>query len=149
MKAASGHNALHFGSLAILLGLVCGCTIGGKSAAIDSNSRMPYFGLELKERGPKAGSGLYRSIGRSSNDNTRIDVSFPIARVVGAESTKSRNSSTGIGASTDPNVGVMVSPVATRRRHDDALVPVIALPLAEVSRTRKSSERCGSTPDFQ
>ncbi len=128
MKAASGCNALHIGSLAILFGLVCGCTIGGKSAAIDSNSRMPYFGLELKERGPKAGSGLYRSIGRSTNDNTRIDVSFPIARVVGAESTKTRNSSTGIRASTDANVCVMPSAVAPRHRHDDALVPVIASP---------------------
>jgi hypothetical protein len=50
-----------------------GCTVGGKSFQIDSNSRIPFFGLELRERKPKSIAPSYDSISLSPLDGPRID----------------------------------------------------------------------------
>jgi hypothetical protein len=50
-----------------------GCTIGGKSFSMDSNSRIPFFGLELKERKPKSTAPVYNSISRSASSQLRIE----------------------------------------------------------------------------
>lgn len=42
-------------------GLV-GCAVGGKSVSIDSNSRLPFFGLELQERQRKSAGPPIHSI---------------------------------------------------------------------------------------
>jgi hypothetical protein len=45
--------------------LASGCTVGAKSFSMDSTSRMPFFGLELKERKPKSAVPSFNSISRS------------------------------------------------------------------------------------
>lgn len=50
-----------------------GCAVSGKSVSIDSTSRMPWFGLELKERARKSSQPAYRSIGRDSTSPVRIE----------------------------------------------------------------------------
>ena len=53
--------------------LVSGCTVGGKSFSMDSNSRAPFFGLELRERKPKSSSPNFSTISRSKTDRHRFD----------------------------------------------------------------------------
>ena len=78
MKTVRGlrFDIVRSGSISCLsaLGLmVSGCAVGGKSFAIDSNSRVPFFGLELKERKPKSDLPTFNSISRSSNDLARLE----------------------------------------------------------------------------
>lgn len=58
--------------------LASGCAIGGKSFSIDSNSRVPFFGLELKERKPKSAVPSYNSISRSNADQSRIEAALRV-----------------------------------------------------------------------
>ena len=59
-------------STAILLQL-SGCAVGGKSFSIDSNSRVPFFGLELKERKSKGKAPAFDSISRTAANRSRIE----------------------------------------------------------------------------
>jgi len=76
MKAAFGRFALIGCIFSAMTVLNSGCTVGGKSFAIDSNSRVPFFGLELKERKRKEGAPAYRSIARSSSDDVSVKVAL-------------------------------------------------------------------------
>ena len=63
---------------AILMVLVCwfagiGCAIGGKSASIDSNSRVPFFGLELQERRRHEAAPNFRSIRLDQASDSRVE----------------------------------------------------------------------------
>lgn len=55
----------------VLLACLAGCTVGGKSMSIDSNSRAPFFGLELKER-DRGGDKTIRSIARQQDDQPKL-----------------------------------------------------------------------------
>jgi hypothetical protein len=72
MKAA--HRRLTFLICAALTTVMplCGCTVGSKSFSMDSISRMPFFGLELKERKPKSSAPSYNSISQASGNVSRI-----------------------------------------------------------------------------
>lgn len=57
---------------AVVTATLCGCTVGSKSFSMDSNSRVPFFGLELRERTKKDDSPRFNSISRSSLDQSRV-----------------------------------------------------------------------------
>jgi len=76
MKAAHRPFAVLFCAATAFAGLASGCTVGGKSFYIDSNSRVPFFGLELKERKPKSSAPSYDSISHSRTDNSRIETAL-------------------------------------------------------------------------
>lgn len=74
-----------------VVGLCCcgviGCAVGGRSVSIDSNSRVPFFGLELKERQRKLNGPPAHSIRSSHKTDVRIEPlgltsgSGPVARL--------------------------------------------------------------------
>lgn len=53
---------------------VNGCAVGGKSFSMDSNSRVPFFGLELRERKAKSSSPAFSTISRAASDQARVDL---------------------------------------------------------------------------
>ena len=60
-----------------VVGLCCcgaiGCAVGGRSVSIDSNSRIPFFGLELKERQRKSSGPPVHSIRSDQKTDVRIE----------------------------------------------------------------------------
>jgi hypothetical protein len=58
---------------AMLVATLGGCTVGSKSFSMDSNSRIPFFGLELRERTKKDDGPRFNSISRSSLDYSRVE----------------------------------------------------------------------------
>lgn len=59
------------------IGVCCcgatGCTVGGRSVSIDSNSRIPFFGLELQERRRKSDGPPVHSIRSDQKTDVRIE----------------------------------------------------------------------------
>ena len=55
-----------------------GCTVGGKSFSMDSNSRVPFFGLELRGTAAlsKSITQFLHLISRSSADGSRIETAL-------------------------------------------------------------------------
>lgn len=60
-----------------VIGVCCsgtvGCAVGGRSVSIDSNSRIPFFGLELKERQRKSDGPPVHSIRSDQKTDVRIE----------------------------------------------------------------------------
>ena len=52
---------------------VIGCAVGGRSVSIDSNSRVPFFGLELQERKRKSSGPPAHSIRSDNKTDVRIE----------------------------------------------------------------------------
>ncbi|HEY0983585.1 hypothetical protein [Schlesneria sp.] len=92
MKAANHRFALTACMMLALAVPVSGCTVGGKSFAIDSNSRVPFFGLELKERKRKDTAPSYKSISRSSRDEVSVKVAFQNSATNQASDSKKHSS---------------------------------------------------------
>lgn len=62
-------------SLGIGLSLsLTGCAVGSKSMSIDSTSRMPWFGLELKGRKKKTEGPLFPSVRLGKENKSRLAV---------------------------------------------------------------------------
>ncbi|MBS0206681.1 MAG: hypothetical protein JSS49_27710 [Planctomycetes bacterium] len=60
-------------SMAMYLSLaVCGCVVGSKSMSVDSISKMPWFGLELKERKRKSDGPQFRSVRSEGESRSRF-----------------------------------------------------------------------------
>lgn len=53
--------------------VIAGCAVGSKSMQIDSTSRMPWFGLELKERSKKSDGPAFRAVKSERDRQSRID----------------------------------------------------------------------------
>ena len=53
--------------------LTGGCAVGGKSMSIDSTSKMPWFGLELKERKKKSDGPAYRAVNLDKSSKSRLE----------------------------------------------------------------------------
>lgn len=75
MKPLSGRHSTRI--VSVWLGLILsialgGCAVGGKSMSIDSTSKMPWFGLELKGRKPKSDGPQFRSVKSDQGDKSRI-----------------------------------------------------------------------------
>lgn len=60
-----------------------GCAVDGKSVSIDSNSRIPFFGLELKERSRKSAGPPIHSIRADGQSDARVE---PLGLVKGVAS---------------------------------------------------------------
>ncbi|MEI8378835.1 MAG: hypothetical protein WCJ09_01815 [Planctomycetota bacterium] len=75
MRSRVRQNRL--GIAVVCLGLVIcvtpGCAVGSKSMSIDSTSKMPWFGLELKGRKPKSDGPAFRSVRNEKGEKPRID----------------------------------------------------------------------------
>lgn len=52
---------------------ITGCAVSSKSMQIDSTSRMPWFGLELKERSKKSEGPAFRAVKSERDRQSRID----------------------------------------------------------------------------
>lgn len=88
MMSVRGHGLFSCCLMTILAALLSGCTIGGKSFTMDSNSRVPFFGLELKERKSKSAAPVYRSIARSSDSANDVKVALQISPANGKRTRK-------------------------------------------------------------
>jgi hypothetical protein len=103
-----------------------GCTVGGRSVSIDSNSRIPFFGLELRERPRKTNGPPVHSIRSGSQTDVRIE---PLGL------TKAIGPPRRLGE--------------TRDRTPSPLVPVV-MPLTEVNSTSASAgTRVAAEIDFR
>lgn len=77
MKTAPAQIA--FLSCAILVILpLSGCTVGSKSFSMDSISRTPFFGLELRERKPRSTAPSYNSISQAAANDSRIEPALAV-----------------------------------------------------------------------
>ena len=76
MMAARGRFACFVCIVSAVTVEISGCAVSGKSLYIDSNSRVPFFGLELKERKSKTNGPSYNSISRSSADKSRVEAAI-------------------------------------------------------------------------
>ena len=119
--------------LAVAVALQSGCAIGGKSFSMDSNSRIPFFGLELKERKPKSTAPVYRSIARTSETSTDVKVALQISQATGT-SAKRRDdqprplSFSGIDLSNPPLPAGSQKWAAEISKADDVAIESIPLP---------------------
>jgi len=156
MKAAFGRFALTVCMISAITVLSSGCTVGGKSFAIDSNSRVPFFGLELKERKRKETAPAYRSIARSSSDevsvkvalqslssNPRVDVKKRPSQLV---STKFVTDSTGLGSKVGNTARPVMAASTISQNHSGNSVP---LPRTDGITTTRDRRTSAKLIDFQ
>jgi hypothetical protein len=78
MMAAPGRCVFAVFFAAAICCVGSGCAVGGKSFAIDSNSRIPFFGLELQERKPKSAAPAYRSIARAKSESSPVKAALQL-----------------------------------------------------------------------
>ena len=78
MSTAPAYHVIFMSFSVAVATLVSGCTVGGKSFSMDSNSRAPFFGLELRERKPKSSSPNFSTISRSKTDRHRFDTAVQV-----------------------------------------------------------------------
>lgn len=127
-----------------------GCAIGGKSFSIDSNSRIPFFGLELKERKPKSNAPSYNSISRSGSEASRVETALGTV--------SSRPIDLVAIADRRPGTAVFAGTVKSDRASQDTSslsagksLPVPSIPLPLTDRVPESADRRSgpSFTDFQ
>ncbi len=85
MKTACGPRVILLLSVAVLAASGNGCAVGFKGFSMDSISKMPYFGFELKERKKTSNAPVYNSISQNELETARIE---PAVRT---DTTASRN----------------------------------------------------------
>lgn len=76
MNLRSVRNRSPFGALWLATAAavaISGCAVAGKSMSIDSTSRMPWFGLELKGRKKKAEGPAFPSVRLDKHRKSRVD----------------------------------------------------------------------------
>lgn len=78
MKTARPRFAFLFCAALATIAPAGGCTVGSKTFSMDSISKMPFFGLELKERKPKSAAPSYNSISQSAANAPRIEAALGI-----------------------------------------------------------------------
>ena len=78
MKAARFRFLYLLFLMSTLTQTVSGCAVGNKSFSMDSTSRMPFFGFELKERKAKNSNPSYNSISRSSEEESRVETMLQV-----------------------------------------------------------------------
>ena len=107
-----------------------GCAIGGRSASIDSNSRIPFIGLEFLERQRKSDGPPIHSIRSDQNLNVRI-------KPVGLKKLPGVRNQTGERSVPNPNV-----------QAPGRLAPA-TLPRTDVNLLGRSADRLAGQIDFQ
>ncbi|WP_010582643.1 hypothetical protein [Schlesneria paludicola] len=149
MQAARGQSAF-VSCLAMGLILVSsGCAVGGKSFAIDSNSRVPFFGLELKERKAKDKAPSYRSISQSEGGQSRFQPALQTGTSSSSRLLKQKDLRNGglrvaaMSEDTRPSAESLI-------RTAPSAVPLSQpLPMKDVRPTPEPSDRTGAILDFQ
>lgn len=146
MKAVRGRCAF----LACVLStffVVSGCTVGSKSFSIDSNSRIPFFGLELRDRGPKSTAPVYKSISRSNATSGEVVVAMQSNPSISAMTAKK----------SEPRIraiegGRPASPVSSKASAETAgaALPSLFIPLTRASdKPAAKSGTASASVDFQ
>lgn len=143
MKAVRVRIPLLFCLAASLL-TAAGCAVGGKSFAIDSNSRIPFFGLELKERKKKSGAPTYNSISRGEQDR-----SFLQAATSGGMRIHPGERPVAEGETVVIDAPVLNGRPAQRPRDVPLLRESIPLPVSSSRRVTESRISDISSADFQ
>lgn len=152
MQAARGQSAF---VSCLAMGLILsfsGCAVGGKSFAIDSNSRVPFFGLELKERKAKDKAPSYRSISQSDRAKTQFQ---PALQSNSASQTQflkqkdARSSGLRVTALTDNHPAERVVKTVSASDVAASAPESQPLPMKEVATSREPSDRAGTILDFQ
>ena len=159
MKAMHSRCAFSACSITALVVLLSGCTIGGKSFSIDSTSRIPFFGLELKERGPKSSAPVYRSIAQSTSDRSDVTIDLQVARIAAGRTVPSASNSPAISISTSNSHPAMAksrrieSSFArkTNLLEDRKIKPKVSIPLPRTDVRQRELDRTSAVQqiDFQ
>ena len=152
MKVVYGRAVTLVCLMSIFTGVVSGCTIGSKSFSIDSNSRVPFFGLELKERKPKSTAPSYQSISRSNRDLSDVKIAFRVGPAIPAAGQSKRDNRLVATTLSDrqylystPSDGEVRVPNAQK----EVPLSTIPLPLTDLERPRADQRVESSDVDFQ
>ena len=125
-----------------------GCAIGGKSFSIDSNSRVPFFGLELKERKPKSTAPAYRSISWSGSGTPEVEVALQRTATTAVVLPKWGKKTASADVQGDFVARPAVPPRVLSQRENSATQPTL-LPLTISSGTGPSQKTTLRNVDFQ
>jgi hypothetical protein len=150
MKGVYGHTVYSVCLMSMISGILSGCTIGGKSFSIDSNSRVPFFGLELKERKPKSIAPSYQSISQTNRDASEVKVALqvgPASSLLGLKKRDNRLVATSLSDHDPPLHSTPSKGFARTSR--DVQTNSIPLPRTDVDRPRVEQQTQSSGVDFQ
>ena len=149
MKAASGHTTYILCLMSIFSGMISGCTIGGKSFSIDSNSRVPFFGLELKERKPKSTLPSYQSISQTNRDKSDVKIALHVGPRSPVSGLKKRDNQLSATALSDRSRLYSTVPKGVASAVRDAQTSSIPLPRTDVDHPHVDQRTSLSGVDFQ
>jgi hypothetical protein len=134
--------------MSTFVAILSGCTIGGKSFSIDSNSRIPFFGLELKERKPKSIAPVYQSIARTNADTSEIKVALQIGHSTPGNALNKRAKR--LASTSVPGIDLVSDRVpATHLNPNDGIAQTIPLPRTDETQRRVDRQSSPRNVDFQ
>ena len=147
MKVAVGRPLQIFCVSTIIVVILGGCTVGQKSFSMDSNSRVPFFGLELWERKPKNSSPTFNSISRTQSDRSHVETAVQV----------SPSASNGLGkANRISRVAVVgmsdsASNLTITSQNDTKSQPLVSIPIPMSDQSQNVTDRQAETSslDFQ
>lgn len=146
MKTARGRNATLLIVMAASAVMMSGCTVGFRGFSMDSISRVPFFGFEVKEWRPKSSAPVYNSISLSDNEAARIEPAIKTQTT-----TPSSNLLT-LGLKNPFNSKSSDTPSAATQRFDQtpksiAIPPTVSQ--GSFSPVDRATADARSSPDFQ
>ena len=144
MKVAVGRPSRIFCASSLIVVILGGCTVGSKSFSIDSNSRVPFFGLELWERKPKNSSPTFNSISRSRLDRSRLETAVQVGSSVSIGLGKSSKIS---GMTVVGNVGSALNP-PTFSQNETKSQPLVSIPIPMTDQSQKVTDRQAEASSF-
>ena len=148
MKAISVQPLLLSSLITTVVISFSGCAIGGKSFSIDSNSRVPFFGLELKERKPKSTAPAYRSISWSGGGTPEVEVALQRTATTTVVLPKWGKNTVSLDSQGDFVSRPAVAPRVEVQRENSATQPTL-LPLTISSDTGSDHKTTFRNVDFQ
>ncbi len=149
MKGVYGHSVYTVCLLSIFSGLLSGCTIGGKSFSIDSNSRVPFFGLELKERKPKSTAPSYRSISQTNRDMPDVKIALHVSPGTPVLGLKKRDNRLIATSMSDRNPMYSIPQKGVASTAGEVQTTSIPLPRTDVDRPHVDQRTSSTGVDFQ
>ena len=150
MKAVYGHTVCVLCLMSIFSGILSGCTIGGKSFSIDSNSRVPFFGLELKERKPKSTAPSYQSISQTNRDSPEVKIALQVSSGSPVSRFKKRENRLVATSLSDRDPSYSITPKGVTSTTGDLQTTSIPLPRTDLEHAQHVDQRTNSSGvDFQ
>ena len=152
MKVVYGRAVTLICLMSFFTGVLSGCTIGSKSFSIDSNSRVPFFGLELKERKPKTSAPSYKSISRSDRDLSDVKIALQVGPASPAATQRKRDNRLIATSLSARQYSYPAQPGGEGRAPGvvkDAPTSAIPLPLTDSERPKADQRAKSSDIDFQ